>query len=239
MKVKKSQSILSYLTEIRARLIKSLIFVGCIFGVFAFIADDLYVFFAAPLIAKLPNGTNMIATDVASPFLTPLKLAFILAFFISIPYILYQIWSFIAPALYKKEKILLMPLLASSSILFYLGMAFAYWVVFPLVFSFFTKVSPENVLVATDINSYLDFILAVFFAFGIAFEIPIIVIILCWFKITTVTQLKKRRPYVIIMAFVVGMLLTPPDIISQTLLAIPMCLLFELGLLLAKFYERS
>jgi sec-independent protein translocase protein TatC len=181
----------------------------------------------------------MIATDVAAPFFAPFKLTLVLAFFIAIPYVLYQIWAFVAPGLYKHEKRLISPLLFSSTILFYLGICFAYYVVFPLVFGFFANASPEGVQVATDINSYLNFVLKLFFAFGLAFEIPIAVVLLCWAGVTSPEDLKAQRPYIIVGAFVVGMLLTPPDVISQTMLAVPMLLLFEGGLFAARFYSKK
>ncbi|MDF5430954.1 twin-arginine translocase subunit TatC, partial [Vibrio parahaemolyticus] len=181
---------------------------------------------------------TMIATDVASPFFTPLKLTLIASVFIAVPFILYQVWAFVAPGLYKHERRLIMPLLFSSSLLFYCGVAFAYFVVFPLVFGFFTAISLGGVEFATDISSYLDFVLALFMAFGIAFEVPVAIILLCWTGATTPEDLRQKRPYIIVAAFVVGMVLTPPDMISQTLLAIPMCLLFEVGLFFARFYTR-
>ncbi|ACL32971.1 twin-arginine translocase subunit, sec-independent protein export TatC [Glaesserella parasuis SH0165] len=179
----------------------------------------------------------MIATNVVTPFFTPIKLTAIVAVFISVPYILYQVWAFIAPALYKHEKKLVYPLLISSSLLFYIGVAFAYYVVFPLIFGFLTQTAPEGVVMATDINSYLDFILTIFLAFGVCFEVPVAIILLCWSGVTTAEDLKEKRPYIIVAAFVIGMLFTPPDMFSQTLLAVPMCLLFELGLLVARFYQ--
>lgn len=192
-----------------------------------------------PLVASMPEGASMIATDVASPFLAPFKLTLVLSFFIAIPYVLYQIWAFVAPGLYKKEKKLIAPLLASSTLLFYAGMAFAYYVVFPLAFLFFNSVAPEGVLVSTDISSYLNFALKLFFAFGLAFEIPIAVILLCWTGVTSADALAKKRPYVIVGAFVLGMLLTPPDVISQTLLAVPMWILFEVGVFIGRLYSRK
>lgn len=179
----------------------------------------------------------MIATGVASPFLTPFKLTLVLAIFMAIPVILYQIWGFIAPGLYKKEKRIAVPLLASSVLLFYAGAAFAYFVVFPLIFSFFTSVGPENVQVMTDINSYLDFVLKLFLAFGIAFEMPIAAVILIWTGVTSPDALAKKRPYIIVGCFIFGMLLTPPDVISQSLLAIPMWLLFEIGVFFGRLLE--
>jgi sec-independent protein translocase protein TatC len=208
-----------------------------VFLCLVYFAQDLYRYVAMPLVASLPEGASMIATDVASPFLAPFKLTLVLSFFVAIPFVLYQIWAFIAPGLYKREKKLVAPLLASSTILFYLGMAFAYFVVFPLAFMFFNSVAPEGVLVSTDISSYLNFVLKLFFAFGLAFEIPIAVILMCWTGVTTAEQLAKKRPYVIVGAFFVGMLLTPPDIISQTLLAVPMWILFEIGVVIGGLYS--
>ncbi|MCE0494951.1 twin-arginine translocase subunit TatC [Vibrio salinus] len=232
-------TLIGHLIELRSRLLKM---IGAIFFVFlslVYFSDNIYEFIASPLIARLPEGTNMIATDVASPFFTPLKLTIVVALFISIPYVLYQIWGFIAPGLYKHEKKLILPLLVSSSFLFYLGVAFAYYVVFPLVFKFFTSITLSGVQYTTEISSYLNFVLALFVAFGMAFEVPVATILLCWTGITSTESLARKRPYIIVVAFVVGMLLTPPDIISQTLLAVPMCLLFEIGILIARFYERS
>jgi len=181
----------------------------------------------------------MVAIDVASPFLTPFKLVLLLAIVITIPWILYQLWAFVAPGLYKHEKKLVLPLLVSSSILFYLGMLFAYYIVFPLVFGFFTKVSPEGVAVMTDISRYLDFVTKLFIAFGVAFEVPVLTFVLIMTGVTTVEALSAARSYVIVAAFIVGMLLTPPDVISQILLAIPVWLLFELGLLMSKFVNNK
>ena len=181
----------------------------------------------------------MIATEVASPFLTPFKLTLVAAVFIAIPYILYQVWSFVAPGMYKHEKRFAIPLLVSSVALFYLGAAFAYYVVFPLIFAFFTSVGPEDITIMTDINSYLNFVLKLFFAFGIAFEIPIAAILLIWAGITTPDDLARKRPYIIVGCFVFGMLLTPPDVISQSLLAVPMWLLFELGVFFGRLIQRD
>jgi len=192
-----------------------------------------------PLISHLIELRSMIATDVATPFLTPIKLTLVVSFFVAIPYLLYQSWAFIAPGLYQHERRLIMPLVASSAVLFYAGMAFAYYVVFPLVFGFFTSTAPAGVTVATDIASYLDFVLTLFFAFGVAFEIPVATILLCWTGVTTPQSLREKRPYVIVGVFVVGMLLTPPDVFSQTLLAIPMWALWELGLFFSRFYVKK
>ncbi|KKA44865.1 MULTISPECIES: twin-arginine translocase subunit TatC [Salinivibrio] len=234
--VNDTQPLISHLMELRNRLLRAIIAILVVFACLVYFANDIYSLIAQPLIDKLPEGASMIATDVASPFFTPIKLTLVISVFVAIPVVLYQIWAFVAPGLYKHEQRLVMPLLVSSSLLFYAGVAFAYWVVLPLVFGFFTSIAPEGVQVATDIASYLDFILALFLAFGIAFEIPIAIILLVWTGATTAQSLTRKRPYVVVAAFVVGMMLTPPDMISQTLLAIPMCLLFELGVVLSRFY---
>ncbi len=231
-------SLLSHLIELRSRILKALLSVLVVFLCLAYFAQDLYQVLARPLLDVLPDNSSMIATDVASPFFAPFKLTLVLSFFIAIPYVLYQVWAFVAPGLYKNEKRLVAPLLFSSTMLFYAGMAFAYFVVFPLAFAFFTSVAPQGVTVSTDINSYLDFVLKLFFAFGISFEIPIAIILLCWTGATDAKSLRAKRPYVIVGAFVVGMLLTPPDVISQTLLALPMWLLFEVGVLIGGFYAQ-
>ena len=223
----------------RDRLLRAVLAVLVIFiGLFGF-ANELYHFLAEPLLAHLPEGGTMIATEVASPFLTPFKLTLIVAVFIAMPFLLYQLWAFVAPGLYQHERKLIYPLLLSSTLLFYLGMAFAYFVVFPLVFGFLTATAPDGVAVMTDISKYLDFVLKLFFAFGIAFEVPIATILLVWSGATTPESLAAKRPYLIVGAFVIGMLLTPPDIFSQTLLALPMWLLFELGLLMSRYYVKK
>ena len=228
-----------HLIELRDRLLRIVLVVVVIFlALFAF-ANDLYSYLAEPLLRHMPEGTSMIATEVASPFLTPFKLTLVLSIFLTIPVILYQAWGFIAPGLYSREKRLVFPLLVSSTFLFFLGMAFAYYVVFPLVFGFLTGVAPEGVSVMTDISRYLDFVLKMFFAFGLAFEVPIATILVVWSGMTTAEDLAKKRPYIIVGAFVFGMLLTPPDVISQTLLALPMWILFELGLVLSKWYRKE
>ncbi len=237
--VEEAQPLISHLLELRNRLLKALSAVMIIFIALVYFSSNIYEFVSKPLVDKLPEGAKMIATDVASPFFTPLKLTLIVSMFLAVPFILYQIWAFVAPGLYKHERKLVMPLLFSSSFLFYCGVAFAYFVVFPLVFSFFTAISLGGVEYATDITSYLDFVLALFFAFGIAFEVPVAIILLCWTGATSPKELSKKRPYIVVAAFVVGMLLTPPDIISQTLLAVPMCILFEFGLFFARFYTRK
>lgn len=229
-------SLLGHLLELRNRLLRCIIAVLLVFIALAYFARDIYALLAQPLLAVLPEGTSMIATDVAAPFFAPFKLTFIVAICLAIPYILFQVWQFIAPALYSKEKRLMAPLVFSSTLLFYAGIAFAYFVVFPLVFAFFTSVAPEGVTIATDISSYLDFVLKLFFAFGLSFEIPIAILLLVWSGSVSRQALAEKRPYIIVAAFVVGMLLTPPDVLSQILLAIPMCLLFEVGLWLSRFY---
>lgn len=230
--------LVAHLTELRDKLLRSLLAILIIFiGLFSF-SNEIYAFVSQPLRAILPEGATMIATEVASPFLTPFKLTLVSAVFLAVPYVLYQIWSFIAPGMYRHEKRLAIPLLVSSIFLFYAGAAFAYFVVFPLIFAFFTSVGPEDVTIMTDINSYLDFVLKLFFAFGIAFEIPIAAVLMIWSGITTPDELAKKRPYIIVGCFVFGMLLTPPDIISQALLAIPMWLLFEVGVFFGRFIQR-
>ncbi|GGO65957.1 twin-arginine translocase subunit TatC [Bowmanella pacifica] len=233
-----SQTLFSHLVELRGRLLKALLAVLLVFICLAYFAQDLYHLLATPLLKVMPTGAQMIATDVASPFFAPFKLTMVLSFFIAIPVVLYQAWGFIAPGLYRNEKRLIAPLLVCSTLLFYGGIAFAYYVVFPLAFAFFTSVAPEGVTISTDINSYLDFVLKLFFAFGMSFQIPVAIILMCWTGMTTPAALRQKRPYVIVGVFIVGMLLTPPDIISQTLLAVPMWLLFEVGLLAGSLYYR-
>ncbi|HDL1232305.1 TPA: twin-arginine translocase subunit TatC [Mannheimia haemolytica] len=235
--VDESQPLMTHLIELRNRLLRSFICVLLVFCGLVYWANDIYTLLATPLTDNLPDGATMIATNVATPFFTPIKLTIVVSVFLSVPFILYQIWAFVAPALYKQEKRLVYPLLVSSTLLFYCGVAFAYYVVFPLVFGFLTSTAPEGVTMATDISSYLDFVLTIFMAFGICFEVPVAIILLCWAGVTTPEDLKAKRPYIIVAAFVIGMLLTPPDIFSQTLLAIPMCLLFEVGVLFARFYR--
>jgi len=230
------QPLVTHLIELRGRLIRILGAILIVFIILFPFANDLYALLARPLLAHLPEGASMIATEVASPFLAPFKFTLVLAFFAAIPLVLYQIWGFIAPGLYRDERRLILPLLFSSTLLFYAGMAFAYFVVFPLVFDFLIGVAPEGVTVMTDITKYLEFVLKLFFAFGMAFEVPIATIVLVWTGVTTPASLAAKRPYVIVAAFVIGMLLTPPDMISQTLLAIPMWLLFETGIVFSRFF---
>ena len=235
----KSQPLIEHLIELRSRLLWSLLAITVVFLVLLPFANTLYEFVSLPLRAQLPDGTSMIATDVASPFLAPFKLTLAIAFFIAVPILLYQAWGFIAPGLYKNEKRLAAPLLISSVLLFYAGMAFAYYVVFPLVFGFFINIAPEDAKIMTDINSYFGFVLKLFFAFGIAFEMPVATVLLVSTGITNVKSLAEKRPYIIVGCFVFGMLLTPPDVVSQILLALPMWLLFELGLLFSRPFSKA
>ena len=228
-----------HLVEMRNRLVRVVLCVVAVLLCMFPFANDLYHLLAQPLLAELPEGASMIATQVASPFLTPFKLALVASIFVSMPFLLYHFWAFVAPGLYRHERKLVFPLLVTSSALFYLGTAFAYYVVFPLMFAFFQAVAPEGVAIATDITAYLDFVLKIFFAFGIAFEVPIATILVVWAGVTTPQALAEKRPYVIVGAFVFGMLLTPPDAISQTLLALPMWILFELGLVFSKLYVKK
>lgn len=229
-----AQTVVSHLVELRQRLVRTLIIILCIFAVLFYFANDLYSYLSAPLTGLLPEGNSMIATDVASPFFAPFKLALVAALFIAIPAILHQLWGFISPGLYNKEKRLAIPFLLLSVALFYSGIAFAYYVVFPLVFGFFTSVGPENVEVMTDISSYLNFVLKLFFAFGIVFEIPVATLLLIWSGVVSASSLAEKRAYVIVGCFALGMLLTPPDVISQSLLAVPMWLLFEVGIVMGR-----
>lgn len=233
-----TQPLLAHLMELRSRILRAVLAILIIFFPLYYVANQLYAFVAAPLMQVMPDGAGMIATQVASPFLTPFKLALVCAFFLAIPVVLHQIWAFIAPGLYKHEKRFAVPLLVSSVILFYSGMAFAYFVVFPLAFAFFAGVAPEGVSIATDISAYLDFVLKILFAFGFAFEIPIATFLLVLTGISDVESLKAKRAYVVVGCFVIGMLLTPPDVISQTLLALPMWALYEIGLLFARFAPK-
>ena len=236
---KEEMTFVQHLVELRDKLLHSVIAILLIFiGIFPF-ANEVYGFIAAPIINVLPADTNIIAIGVISPFLTPLKMALIFSVYLAMPYLLFQIWSFIAPALYKHEKQMIVPLIVSSTILFYAGILFSFYVVFPVIFGFLSSVGPSIVDFTPDIQYYLDFVLKVSFAFGVAFEVPIATILLIMFNITTVEKLKNNRPYVIIGAFVLGMLLTPPDIISQALIAIPMWLLFEAGLIFAPMFKRK
>lgn len=232
------QTLVHHLLELRTRLMRSLISVVVIFaGLFAF-ANDIYEFVAAPLQKFLPEDSQMIATDVASPFLTPFKLTLLVSVILAVPVILYQIWAFVAPALYRNERRIALPLFISSVVLFYSGMAFAYYVVFPLAFQFFINTGPDSIVVMTDISSYLNFVIKIFFGFGIAFEVPVATVLLIAAGAISAETLSQKRPYVIVICFVLGMFLTPPDVISQVLLAIPMWLLFEFGLFFGRFLSK-
>lgn len=231
-------TLLSHLIELRSRLIKIAAAVLVLFVALIPFAQEIFSVVSKPLVEVLP-GQQMIATAVASPLLTPFKLTFFVALFIAMPVVLYQVWAFVAPGLYKKEKRFAFPLLGSSILLFYAGVAFAYFVVFPLVFGFFTAITPSGVEMMTDISAYLDFITTIVLAFGIAFEVPIATVLIVWTGLTTPAKLGKARPYVFLMAFVVGMLLTPPDIISQTLLAVPVYFLYELGIMMSRFFSKK
>lgn len=239
MSEQKHQPFIDHLIELRDRLLKTLLVVVVIFLCMVPFATEIYDFVADPLQERLVEGAGMIATEVTSPFFTPFKTTFILAFFLGIPYVLYQAWAFIAPGLYQNEKRLAVPVLVSSVVLFYAGMAFAYYVVFPILFDFFVSSAHADIKVLPDISRYLDLVLKLFFAFGFAFEIPIATVLLIWSGAVDPQTLAKKRPYVIVGCFLLGMLLTPPDVISQSLLAVPMWLLFELGILIGRWIKRK
>ena len=233
------QPLIYHLIELRDRLLRVVLVVGVVFLALFPFSNKLFSWLSGPLMAHMPEGSSMIAIEVASPFLIPFKLTLFLALFLSIPYVLYQLWSFVAPGLYKHERRLVYPLLVSSTVLFSAGAAFAYFVVFPLVFAFFTGTAPDGVSVMTDISRYLDFVLTLFFAFGMAFEVPVFTVLLVWTGMATQDGLREKRPYIIVGAFVIGMLLTPPDIISQTLLAVPVWILFELGVYFSGWFIKE
>ncbi len=233
------QPFVSHLMELRDRLVRALVFVLVALVVLLPFSNDIYQFISKPLLEQLPQGQEMIAIGVISPFLAPFKLTLVVAIFIAMPFILYQFWAFVAPGLYKHERRVMLPMVGSSALLFYLGAAFAYFVVIHLVIAFMVATTPEGVSMAPDITQYLEFVLTLFFAFGLAFEVPIATIILVWMGLTTPAKLAEKRPYVIVGAFCIGMLLTPPDVISQTLLAIPMWLLFEIGVLFSRMILRD
>lgn len=234
---------LSHLIELRTRLLRMVLAVLGLCILLLPWANPIYTALATPLMRLLPAGSSMIATEVAAPFLTPFKTTLIVALFAAVPYLLYQIWAFVAPGLYKHERKLVLPLVISSAGLYYLGMAFAYFAVFPVVFGFFVATTPDGVAVMTDISKYLDFVLTLFFAFGVAFEVPVATVLLVWTGVVTPDDLIAKRPYVIVGAFLVGAVLTPPDVLSQTMLAVPMWLLFEVGVycsrLLLKYREQD
>lgn len=232
-------SLLSHLIELRSRLMKAAGSILVLFVPLAIVADNVYRIVAAPLTRQLPEQWSMIATKPASPFLTPFKTAFFAAVFLAMPVVIYQVWAFVAPGLYKREKKVALPLVLSSIFLFYAGAAFAYFVVFPIVFGFFVGTTPEDVAMMPDIGEYLSFVMVLFFVFGIAFEVPIAILMLVGAGIVSPGSLSSKRPYVLLGAFTVGMLVTPPDMISQTLLAIPMYLLYEIGILMARIMIRK
>jgi sec-independent protein translocase protein TatC len=232
-------SLTDHLLELRNRLLIIISTIAICALLLTPFANNIYNFLALPLLNVLPEGSSMIAVDVASPFLAPFKLILLLSIAITFPVSIYNFWAFVAPGLYKNEKKFVIPILVSSTLLFYLGIVFAYYIVFPLIFSFFTSIAPEGVQIATDISSFLNFVIKIFFAFGLAFEVPIITLIVVIFEISTVESLSKKRPYIIVSSFILGMVLTPPDVISQILLAVPIWLLFELGLFLAYLITRN
>lgn len=233
-----SETFISHLIELRDRLLRVVIGIVLTFLVLFPFADQIYTLLAQPLLSKLPVGGQMIATEVTTPFFVPMKMAMMAAFILSLPHTLYQAWAFVAPGLYAHERRFMMPLVIASTLLFLAGMAFAYFLVFPVVFGFITGYAPQGVAVMTDIGSYLDFVITLFMAFGLAFEVPIAVIVLVGFGLVQISTLKEIRSYVIVGAFVLGAIFTPPDIISQFMLAIPLWLLYEAGIFLAGFIER-
>jgi sec-independent protein translocase protein TatC len=229
---------ISHLMELRDRLLRSLIAIGVVFLCLFPFASELYDLLAYPMMHALPEGSKMIATGVITPFLIPVKIAAMLAFLVVLPYVLYQAWAFVAPGLYAHEKKLVLPLVIASTVLFVLGIAFCYFFVFGVVFSFVNRIAPKSISVAPDIEQYLNFVLTMFLAFGVTFEVPIAVILLARMGVVTLEQLKNIRPYFIVGAFIVAAVVTPPDVVSQLLLAIPMCLLYELGVFAARFFVR-
>jgi sec-independent protein translocase protein TatC len=233
------QSFIEHLTELRNRLLRAIVAVLIAFLALVPFARRIYGWLAEPLLSRLPEGGQLVAIEVAGPFLTPMKLAFFVALFVTMPIVLYQLWAFVAPALYKNEKRLAMPLLVSSTVLFYLGCAFAYFLVMPVVFGFLASVTPDGVAMMTDIGRYLDFVIMLFLAFGLCFEVPVATVIIVASGWVDIEQLRRSRPYVIVGAFVIGAIFTPPDVISQIMLAVPMCLLFELGLFAANALIRK
>lgn len=233
------QPFIAHLVELRDRILRCLLLVLVLFLGLAFYANEIYAMLAGPLLRHMPAGTQMIAIEVASPFLTPFKLTLVVCIFLAIPYILYQAWAFVAPGLYRHERRVVLPLLVASTILFYAGIAFAYFVVFPLMFAFLTATAPPSVAVMTDIAKYLDFVLTIFLAFGVAFEVPIATILLVWSGIITRESIRNNRPYIIVGSFVIGMILTPPDVVSQILLSLPIWFLFEIGFFFSRFFEGA
>lgn len=231
--------LLTHLLEIRRRLLRAVLVVALIFVGLSFQANSLYQWVATPLLSVLPDGTSMIATAVASPFMVPMKLAFFVSILFALPYLLWQLWGFVAPALYRHERRLVWPLLFGSILLFYIGAGFAYWVVLPLTFQFMVGTLPQGVTMATDINSYLDFIITLFLSFGAAFQLPLLQAMLCRVGVLRVQTFRDKRPHFTVLAFIIGMLLSPPDVLSQVLLAVPLCLLYEAGILLALWWQPA
>lgn len=232
-------TLLHFLIELRKRLFYSFIALAILFVILFSFANDLYTLLALPLLKHLPQGQGLIATNIVAPFFVPFELTFVVSLFLSIPVFLYQLWAFIAPALYRHERHLVWPLLFVSTLLFYIGIAFAYFVIFPLIFKFLTQSAPRGVIVSPDISLYLDFTLKLFFTFGIIFEVPVITIVLIWTGLTSREELIRMRPYAIVAAFIIGMLLAPPDVFSQTLLAVPLWLLFEVGIFFSRFFVKK
>jgi len=235
----RGESFLTHLFELRNRLIRTLVAIGLVFVCLFPWAKELYALLAEPLLATLPSGGQMISTDVVGVFLVPMKVTLMVAFLIALPYVLYQAWAFVAPCLHRDERRLALPVVSASVVLFFVGMAFAYFLVFPTVFGFMVKVAPEGVAWMTDIEKYLSFVMTMFVAFGVTFEVPIIVIVLVRMHLVELVTLKQWRPYVIVGAFVVGAIFTPPDVVSQLMLAVPLCLLYELGMLMARFVTTA
>ena len=233
-----SENFIAHLLELRKRLLHSFVALLLVFVCLFPFAGKLYSVLAQPLLAKLPKGGQMIATDVTTPFFVPLKVALMAAFLIALPYILYQVWRFVSPGLYAHERRLVLPLIAASTVLFYCGMAFAYFAVFPVVFGFITASAPQGVAVMTDIDKYLSFVLAMFVAFGVTFEVPVAVVLLVRMRVVTTAQLREARPYVIVGAFVIGAIFTPPDVVSQFMLAMPLWLLYEAGIVVAGWVAK-
>lgn len=232
-------SLISHLMELRNRLLRAVVAVFVMFLPCAYFSDQLFTLVALPLIEKMPQGTSMIATSIIAPFMAPLKLALLAALFLAMPYVLYQVWAFIAPGLYRHEKRFAVPLMLSSIVLFYSGVAFAYFVVFPLMFAFLTGAAPHGILVMTDMSNYLDFVLLLFFAFGIAFEIPIATVLLASTGLVRMETMTKNRGYVILGIFIVAAFLTPPDALSQTFMAVPMYILYELGIVMSRILLKN
>ena len=225
-------TLMYHLVELRSRLIRCIIATVIVVLVLSPFSDTIYLFLAEPMLEQLPAQGSLVATKVASPFLTPFKLLLFLSFLVALPFILFQIWAFIAPGLYDSERRLIFPLVFSTTVLFYLGILFAYYVIFPIIFAFFASTTPEGVNLMTDISEYLSFCIKLFLAFGLAFEVPLVTFVLIRSGLTTIEAMRKKRPYIILVAFILGMLLTPPDFVSQILLALPIWMLFEIALIL-------